>query len=62
MDAIHYDKIADKLINFHSKLPQLINLQSEYAVSLNRNAKERIEGLLKIIDELAKADAQGWIR
>lgn len=62
MDAIHYDKIADKLIQFHSKLPEIIDLESIKAKNQVQNMKATIALLLNRIDELAQADERGWIR
>ena len=62
MDAIHYDKIADKLINFHSKLPQEVDLEFKDAINETKNMKVVIAGLLKMIDDMARKDENGWIR
>jgi len=62
MDAIHYDKIADKLIQFNSKLPQSVDLESLQARCQVENMKYMIESMLRKIDELANADERGWIR
>ncbi len=62
MDPIHYDKIADKLIQFNSKLPQSVDLESLNAKCQVENMKYMIESMLRKIDELAQADERGWIR
>jgi len=62
MDAIHYDKIADKLINFHSKLPQEIDLEFKDAKNEVNEMKGMIELMLHTIDNLARKDKNGWIR
>lgn len=62
MDAIHYDKIADKLIQFHSKLPQEVDLEFKEAINDIKNMKVVIAGLLKMIDDMARKDQNGWIR
>lgn len=62
MDAIHYDKIADKLINFHSKLPNPDDLEFKVADLEVRAMKSAIERLLKRIDNMARRDENGWIR
>ena len=62
MDAYYYDKIADKLINFHSKLPQEIDLEEKTAREHITNMKVMISNLLTEIDVLASLDDQGWIR
>ena len=62
MDPIHYDKIADKLIQFHSKLPEIIDLESIKAKNQVQSMKATVALLLNRIDELAQADERGWIR
>lgn len=62
MDAIHYDKIADKLIQFNSKLPQSVDLELYDAKSTVENMKIVIEKMLKLIDDMANRDQRGWIR
>lgn len=62
MDPIHYDKIADKLIQFHSKLPENVDLEDFGAKMKVRMMKETIALLLNRIDEMANADERGWIR
>ena len=62
MDAIHYDKIADKLIQFHSKLPEIVDLESIKAKDQVQTMKGTIALLLNRIDEMANADERGWIR
>ena len=62
MDATHYDKIADKLVNFHSKLPQEGDLEEKTAKEHIRNMKVMIANILGEIDVLASLDDQGWIR
>jgi len=62
MDSIHYDKIADKLIQFHSKLPGTEDLELYDAKSTVEGIKHTIESLLKQIDDMANRDGKGWIR
>jgi len=62
MDAIHYDKIADKLIQFNSKLPQQVDLEDEYAKDQVMRMKNLIESMLIEIDNLAIRDEKGFIR
>jgi archaellum component FlaC len=62
MDAIHYDKIADKLINFHSKLPKIADLELQSAKNEVNSIKELIERLLHEIDVMADVDSKGWLR
>jgi len=62
MDAIHYDKIADKLIQFHSKLPEYVDLEDSYARIQIENMKVMISNMLREIDNLAIRDEKGFIR
>lgn len=62
MDAIHYDKIADKLIQFNSKLPETIDLQEPLAIMMVKSMKVSIHQMLKDIDSMAKEDEKGWLR
>lgn len=62
MDAIHYCKIADKLVNFHSKLPDTDDLELYDAKSTVEGMKIMIEKMLKLIDDMANRDEKGWIR
>jgi len=62
MDATHYDKIADKLIQFNSKLPQSVDLENDNAIFLVEQMKRYIEEILYKIDRLADMDNNGWIR
>lgn len=62
MDAIHYDKIADKLIQFMTKLPKLGDLEDEYAKDQVNRMKNIIETMLIEIDNLAIRDEKGFIR
>ena len=62
MDAIHYDKIADKLVNFHSKLPQEVDLEDYDARIAVARMKKQISELLLEIDIMAHRDEKGWIR
>ena len=62
MDSIHYDKIADKLIQFHSKLPQEVDLEFKDAINEVQNMKVMISNMLKEIDAMARKDQNGWIR
>lgn len=62
MDPIHYDKIADKLIQFHSKLPQEVNLEYIDAINDVRKMKVVIAELLELIDNMSRKDAKGWLR
>lgn len=62
MDAIHYDKIADKLIQFMGKLPKLGDLEDEYAKDQVNRMTNIIETMLIEIDNLAIRDEKGFIR
>jgi len=62
MDATHYDKIADKLVNFNSKLPQSVDLESSHAKTIVSDMKELIEHMLNEIDQIARLDDMGLIR
>lgn len=62
MDPTHFDKIADKLIQFRSKLPQETNLESVNAINHTRSLIEDIDELLLLIDIYAELDEGGWIR
>jgi len=62
MDAIHYDKIADKLIQFHSKLPQEVDLEDKTAKEYVRNMRDMIMKMLHDIEQMADWDDKGWIR
>ncbi len=62
MDAIHYDKIADKLIQFNSKLPQEVDLEFKDAIYKVKEMKNMIEQMLLAIDSMADEDSKGWIR
>jgi len=62
MDSIHYDKIADKLIQFNSKLPQTVDLENDNAVFLVEQMKRYIEEMLYKIDRMSNLDENGWIR
>jgi hypothetical protein len=62
MDPIHYDKIADKLIQFNSKLPLEVNLESTHATFLVEQMKRTIEEMLFKIERMANIDENGWLR
>jgi len=62
MDSIHYDKIADKLIQFHSKLPQDVDLEDKSAKLNVAALKKQVAQLLCDIDIMAAMDNDGWIR
>ena len=62
MDAYHYDKIADKLIQFRSQLSTFGHLDDIKAQWTIDHMTNMIDALLQNIDSMAKADEKGWIR
>jgi len=62
MDAHHYDKIADKLIQFNSKLPLECDLESDHSIFLVKQMKRSIEEMLYKIERIANIDIEGWLR
>ena len=62
MDAIHYEKIADKLMQFRGKLPDDAVLQDRTAFCAVYEMKKQIDNLLWQIDHHAKLDDKGLIR
>lgn len=62
MDAIHYDKIADKLIQFRSQFQTFGHLQDIKAQWTIDKMVLMIDDLLFAIDNMAKLDETGWIR
>jgi len=62
MDATHYDKIADKLIQFNSKLPETINLEDPSSILMVKCMKVAIYQMLKDIDSMAQQDEKGFLR
>jgi len=62
MDPTHYEKIADKLMQFRGKLPKNGTLSDKKAEFTVDQLKIYIDGLLANIDAYAKLDEAGWIR
>jgi len=62
MDAIHMDKIADKLIQFRSKIPHEGDLGSRIGKNAVFELKKQIDNLLWQIDNYAECNNKGWIR
>lgn len=62
MDPIHYEKIADKLMQFRGKLPKEYHLSTIYAQKRTKEMKELIDNLLNELEQYARADDMGWIR
>lgn len=61
MEPTDYDKIADKLMQFRGKLPDVGQLRHHMARMTTINMKNEIDALLAYIDEYAKLDSAGWI-
>ena len=62
MDPTHYEKIADKLMQFRGKIPKNETLADHKARMTCDEIKIKIDTLLMYIDEFAKLDEAGWIR
>ena len=62
MDPVQYEKIADKLMQFRSKIPKNETLGDHQARMLCDEVKIKIDSMLMLIDEFAKLDEAGWIR
>ena len=62
MDPVHYEKIADALMQFRGKLPKDGTLSDKKAEFTVDQLKIYIDGLLKNIDVFADLDDRGWIR
>ena len=64
MDPIHYDKIADQLMQFRAKLLKYdnynpIDIRAKWTKQMFR---EQIDDFLLLIEEYAKIDAKGWLK
>ena len=62
MDPIHYEKIADKLMQFRGKLPKDSHLQLRLARDVVDDVKNSLDVLLDMIDKLSADDEKGYIR
>ena len=62
MDPVHYDKIADALMQFRNKLPNWDHVHTEFGRDKVEVINMRIEMLLNAIDEFALLDQAGWVR
>jgi len=62
MDAIHYAKIADQLMQFRGKLPNWDHVHTEYGRDSVERINFSIERMLAEIDRYARADEKGWIK
>ena len=62
MDAAHFERIADCLMQFRGKLPKWKHLGTDQAQEVVTNMHAQIDLLLIEIDKYADMDAKGWIR
>lgn len=62
MDPTHYEKIADKLMQFRGKLPKDYHLSTAAGKIATQDLKEYIDDLLTAIESYARHDNTGWIR
>ena len=62
MDPIHYEKIADKLMQFRGKLPKDDHLSDQFAKKQVEDMRSDIDAFLFYLDRFAQMDAQGVIR
>ena len=62
MDAIHYAKIADKVMQFRGMVPNWDHVHTDHARILIENLNLAIEHLLNEIDQFARADDLGWLK
>jgi hypothetical protein len=62
MDAAHYERIADCLMQFRGKLPKFKHLGDDNAIKEVKAMHLAIDILLMEIDEYAKIDSMGWIK
>jgi hypothetical protein len=62
MDPIHYEKIADKLMQFRGKLAKDSHLADKFARRRTENMRNDIDAFLFYLDEYAQMDANGVIR
>ena len=62
MDATHYEKIADKLMQFRGKMAKDYHLQTKFGQQATDNIKEKLQILLECIDWYARLDDAGLIR
>jgi hypothetical protein len=62
MDPSHYEKIADRLMQFRGKIPKAYYLSDKHAQSIVDNMQELIDHMLNEIDQLARMDDLGLIQ
>ena len=62
MDPTHYEKIADKLMQFRGKIPKDATIMDPTSQMILDELKYKIDTLLKSIDYVSELDEAGWIR
>lgn len=62
MEPVHYDRIADKIVQFRSKIPLTADLNDPVAIAMATRMRTKLDLLLKDIDDFAWYDERGWIR
>ena len=62
MDAKHYEKIADQLMQFRGKMPKDNHLATEFGEKTIDHMKQKIEEFLHALDWMARLDDAGLIR
>jgi len=62
MDPTHYEKIADRLMQFRGKIPKELELYDRVGICAAAELKNKIDDLLWQINRYAEQDAKGWIR
>ena len=62
MDATHFERIADHLMQFRGKLPKFKHLGDDNAIKEVKAMHLAIDMLLMEIDEYAMMDSMGWIK
>lgn len=62
MDAVQYEKIADKLMQFRGKLPKDSHVTTEIGQRVIDTMNHKINSMLNAIDWMARLDDAGLIR
>ena len=62
MDPTHFDKIADKLMQYKGKLPDIVRQDDELVVEFILKQQGLINDLLSTIDTFAKFNDMGWVK
>jgi uncharacterized FAD-dependent dehydrogenase len=62
MDAAHYERIADCLMQFRGKLPKWKHLGTDHGQEIVKSMHMHIDLLLIEIDNYARMDDLGWIK